>query len=381
METRVDTKERFRKGFVLTLTLAYTVAFLAMLSGFFEALLLAAIFSGLTYPLYRWLLQRLGGRRTPASLLTLVITLFVILIPLIFLLALVAEQALGVANEAKPWIEQQISQSEVEATSLPEWIPFADKLEPYRDEIMAKLGEFASASGVYLAGILTRLSEGTVVFFFQLFIMLYAMFFFLTNGPALMNHIMNYAPLSQADRQKMIDVALSVSRATIKGALLIGVIQGTLAGIGFAVVGIEAAVFWGAIMAVLSILPGIGAPLVWVPAVIYLFMSGQVVAGIGLLVWSGGVVGTIDNFLRPVLVGRDTKMPDLLILLSTLGGIALFGASGLVLGPILAALFLTVLAMYSRVFADWLNVDQSPANPPSQRAAVQLGETQQEDHI
>ena len=167
----------------------------------------------------------------------------------------------------------------------------------------------------------------------------------------------------------------------IKGALLIGVIQGTLAGIGFAVVGIEAAVFWGAIMAVLSILPGIGAPLVWVPAVIYLFMSGQVVAGIGLLVWSGGVVGSIDNFLRPVLVGRDTKMPDLLILLSTLGGVALFGASGLVLGPILAALFLTVLAMYSRVFADWLNVDQSPANPPSQRAAVQLGETQQEDHI
>jgi predicted PurR-regulated permease PerM len=100
--------------------------------------------------------------------------------------------------------------------------------------------------------------------------------------------------------------------------------------------------------------------------VIYLFMSGQVAAGIGLLVWSGGVVGSIDNFLRPILVGRDTKMPDLLILLSTLGGIALFGASGLVLGPILAALFLTVLAMYSRVFADWLNVDPSPADPPSQ---------------
>ena len=381
METKVNPKERFRKGFVLILTLAYTVAFLAMLSGFFEALLLAAIFSGLTYPLYRWLLQRLGGRKTPASLLTLVITLFAILIPLLFLLALVAEQAVDVAKEAKPWIEQQLAQSETEATGLPDWFPFADRLEPYRDEIMAKLGEFASASGTFLAGILARLSEGTFVFFFQLFIMLYAMFFFLTDGPALMKHIMSYAPLSQADRQRMIDVALSVSRATIKGALLIGVIQGTLAGIGFAVVGIEAAVFWGAVMAVLSILPGIGAPLVWVPAVIYLFMSGQVVAGIGLLVWSGGVVGSIDNFLRPVLVGRDTKMPDLLILLSTLGGIALFGASGLVLGPILAALFLTVLAMYSRVFADWLNVDQSPANPPSQRAAVQLGETQQEDHI
>jgi len=375
MVTNVNPKERFRKGFVLALTLAYSVAFLAMLSGFFEALLLAAIFSGLTYPLYRWLLQGLGGRRTSASLLTLVITLFAMLIPLLFLLALVADQAIDVAREAKPWIEQQLAQSKSQATGLPDWVPFADRLEPYRDEIMAKLGEFASASGTFLAGGLAQLSEGTFVFFFQLFIMLYAMFFFLMDGPALMKHIMNYAPLSQADRQKMIDVALSVSRATIKGALLIGAIQGTLAGIGFAVVGIEAAVFWGAIMAVLSILPGIGAPLVWVPAVIYLFMSGQVVAGIGLLIWSAGVVGSIDNFLRPVLVGRDTKMPDLLILLSTLGGIALFGASGLVLGPILAALFLTVLAIYSKVFADWLNVDQSPADPPSQSAGVQPEET------
>jgi predicted PurR-regulated permease PerM len=178
MATEVNPKERYRKGFVLTLTLAYTVAFLAMLSGFFETLLLAAIFSGLTYPLYRWLLQRLGGRRTPASLLTLVITLFAILIPLIFLLALVAEQALAVAQEAKPWIAQQLAQSETEAIGLPEWVPFADRLEPYRNEIMAKLGEFASASGAFLAGILTRLSQGTFVFFFQLFIMLYAMFFF-----------------------------------------------------------------------------------------------------------------------------------------------------------------------------------------------------------
>lgn len=140
--------------------------------------------------------------------------------------------------------------------------------------------------------------------------------------------------------------------------MVIGVIQGTLGGIGFAVAGIEAAVFWGAIMAVLSVLPGIGATLVWAPAVIYLLLSGETFAGLGLLLWSAGVVGTIDNFLRPMLVGRDTEMPDLLILLSTLGGLALFGASGLVLGPILAALFMTVLAIYSRVFADWLNPEQ-----------------------
>ena len=157
----------------------------------------------------------------------------------------------------------------------------------------------------------------------------------------------------------MIKVGRSVSRATVKGTLIIALIQGTLGGIGFAVAGIEAPVFWGAVMAVLSMLPGIGATLVWAPVVAYLLIAGQTLAGLGLLAWCAGVVGSIDNFLRPVLVGRDTEMPDLLILLSTLGGIGLFGFSGLVLGPILAALFVTVLAIYSRVFADWLNPDQA----------------------
>ena len=168
--------------------------------------------------------------------------------------------------------------------------------------------------------------------------MLYAMFFFLVSGPTLMDKILGYLPLTKGDKEKMIEVGLSVSRATIKGTLIIGIIQGTLGGIGFAVAGIGSAVFWGAVMAVLSVLPGIGATLVWAPAVIYLLLSGKTIAGICLLIYCAGVVGTIDNFLRPMLVGRDSEMPDLLILLSTLGGLALFGASGLVLGPILAAL-------------------------------------------
>lgn len=112
-------------------------------------------------------------------------------------------------------------------------------------------------------------------------------------------------------------------------------------------------------MAVLSVIPGIGGTLVWAPAVVYLFLTGKTIAAIGLLLWCAGVVGTVDNFLRPILVGRDSEMPDLLILLSTLGGLALFGASGLVLGPILAALFLTVLTIYSQVFEEWLQFDQT----------------------
>ena len=363
MTTSINFKERFRRSFVLVMTIAYAVAFLAMLGGFFEALLMAAVLSGITYPLYRWCVQKFGGRDTLASLATLLATLLVILVPLILLLGLVAEQAVSVVKEVTPWVEQQLSQpnQDQDQLELPGWLPFADELQAHRDDIVSKLGEVAQQVGVYLAGSLARLSEGTAAFFFQLFIMLYAMFSFLKSGPALVEKIMSYAPLSRIEKDRMLEVGLSVSRATIKGTLTIGIIQGALGGLGFAVVGIDDAVFWGAIMAVLSILPGIGATLVWAPAVAYLLMSGQTIAGLGLLIWSAGVVGTIDNVLRPLLVGRDTKMPDLLIMLSTLGGLALFGATGLVLGPILAALFLTVLAVYSEVFADWLNPEQPRA--------------------
>jgi predicted PurR-regulated permease PerM len=204
--------------------------------------------------------------------------------------------------------------------------------------------------------------------------MLYAMFFFLLSGPALMDKTLGYLPLTKGDKQKMIEVGLSVNRATIiKGTLIISIIQGTLGGIGFALAGIGSAMFWGAVMAVLSVLPGIGATLVGAPAVVYLLLSGETIAGLCLFAYCAGVVGTIDNFQRPVLVGRTAEMPDLLILLSTLGVLALFGASGLVLGPTLAALFITVTAIYSRIFADWLNFDQVALSLPLTRSANNRG--------
>ena len=355
MTPEKEPAERFRKGFVLIMTLAYASLFVALINDFIMALLLAAVFSGIVYPLYQWLEKVWGGRTTLASVVTLLISLAVIIVPLLLLLGLVAEQAVGVAKDVSPWIEQQFEQPIQDEQELPAWLPFAQELEPYAEKISSKVAEVAGSLGVYLAGSLGKLTEGTMSFFLNLFIMLYAMFFFLISGPVLIKNIMSYAPLTQSDKEKMLQVSLSVSRATVKGTLIIGVIQGGLGGFGFAVAGIGAAVFWGAVMAVLSILPGIGATLVWGPAVLYLLISGDTVSGLGLLVWCAGVVGTIDNVLRPILVGRDTEMPDLLILLSTLGGLGLFGVAGLVLGPILAALFIAVLAIYSRVFDEWLN--------------------------
>ena len=357
--------ELYRKGFVLVLTLAYAVAFVMLIGDFLEALLLAVVFSSIVYPLYQWFLRLFKGRAVLASLTTLLISLLAIIIPLIILLGLVAEQAVEVVEMVTPWLAQHVDGASLEHHTLPDWFPFADKLAPYSAEISTKVAEVAGKVGGMLASSLAWLSGGAAIFFLNLFIMLYAMFFFLLSGPSFIRQIMSYAPLSEADREKMLAVGFSVGRATVKGTLIIGIIQGMLGGAGFAVAGIEAAVFWGAVMAVLSVLPGIGATLVWAPAVFYLLISGNVFAGVGLLLWCAGVVGTVDNFLRPILVGRDSQMPDLLILISTLGGLGLFGASGLVLGPILAALFMTILAIYTEVFSDWLQPAQGSLSETS----------------
>jgi predicted PurR-regulated permease PerM len=161
-------------------------------------------------------------------------------------------------------------------------------------------------------------------------------------------------PLSHDDEMLLLERLTSVTRATIKGTLVIGIIQGALAGLGFWAAGIDGSAFWGTIMAVLSIVPGIGAALVWLPAVIYLYLTGQTLTATLLLAWCVAVVGTIDNILRPMLVGKDAKMPDLLILIGTLGGLFLFGPIGFIVGPIVCGLFLTILEIYGATFKDIL---------------------------
>jgi predicted PurR-regulated permease PerM len=188
----------------------------------------------------------------------------------------------------------------------------------------------------------------------MLFIMLYTMFFFLMDGKKLIEKILYYLPLEDKDEQRILNKFTSVTRATLKGTAVIGLLQGVLAGSAFAVVGIDSAVFWGAIMAVLSFIPGIGSALVWGPAVIILAATGHAAKAVGLGVFCVAVVGSIDNLLRPILVGRDTQMHELMILFGTLGGIIMFGVVGVIIGPIIAALFVTVWDIYGVAFKDVL---------------------------
>jgi predicted PurR-regulated permease PerM len=147
---------------------------------------------------------------------------------------------------------------------------------------------------------------------------------------------------------KFADVAL----ATIKGTLVVGVVQGAIGAVLFWILGIPAPVFWGSLMAVLSVLPAVGPGLIWLPAAVILLAMGQILKGIVLIVAGVLVIGLVDNMLRPLLVGHDTQMPDYLVLLATLGGLAVFGVSGFVIGPVIAAFFLVVWEMFAQEYAE-----------------------------
>lgn len=345
--------ERFRKAFVLLLVAGITLLFLMVIRPFLLALLLAAIFAGLTYPLYRWIRRKLGGRENLAAITTLLVLLLGVGVPLGGFLVLVANEAVQVSRGAEEWFQEQ----EDVLTQARRWLerlPYADRVLPEEGELAAQFRTVVERTGPMLMGTVAAATRGTLSFFLQLFVLLYALFFFLVDGPAILRTILGYLPLGPEQEEALLERFVSVTRATLKGSLLIGVIQGALAGVAFWIAGVPGAAFWGTVMVVLSVIPALGAAFVWVPAVLYLFVVGEMAAGVGLLIWCAIVVSTVDNFLRPRLVGRDARMSDLLILLSTLGGIVLFGAVGFIVGPIVAALFVTIWHIYGETFDDWL---------------------------
>jgi predicted PurR-regulated permease PerM len=344
---------RFRQGFLLLLVAGITLLFVMVVRQFLLAVLLAAVFAGVMYPLYDRLRVKLGGRKALAATITLLVLLLGIGLPLAGFLALVAKEAVELAQGAEVWFQSQGPRLEA-LRSMVERVPYAGELLPEGDQLMVQIRELAGRAGPMLMGTVAAATRGTLSFFLQLFILLYAIFFFLIDGPAILRKILYYMPLDAHEEEQLLERFVSVTRATLKGSLLIGVIQGSAGGLAFWVAGVPGPAFWGTVMVVLSVIPALGAAIVWVPAVIYLFLVGQVAAAIGLLIWCALVVSTVDNFLRPRLIGRDARMSDLLILISTLGGIVLFGAVGFIVGPIVAALFVTVWHIYGETFHDWL---------------------------
>ena len=371
MEPSTISGTNLHTAFVLLLVVAVTALFLAVTWPFFKPLLLGALLAGLFHPLYRWITRLLGGRASLGAAVTLLVLLVLGLGPVSAFLGIVLQQALTMSDQAIPWLSKHLGAAST--FNVNEWLvqrfPALAKYMPSQEQLVEQVGTAAKTAGAFLVSFASRMTATTAAFVLNLFVMLYAMFFFFRDGHKILERIFYYTPLSDEDETRMLSQLASITRATVKGTLVIGVIQGALAGIAFWVTGIEGAALWGTIMTILSIIPGIGAALVWVPAVIILFVTGQYLTATLLAAWCAAVVGTVDNFLRPVLVGRDAKMPDLLILIGTLGGLFLFGPIGFIVGPIVCGLFLTVWDIYGATFREVLPPVTS-FRPPDQDASA-----------
>jgi predicted PurR-regulated permease PerM len=332
---------KWHMSFLFLLGIGMTILFFGLIQSFLLSLFLAAVSAGLAHPVYTRISRLFGNRKGIAAGVTVLLGLCLIIVPLLLFSGILVGEAIGISTSAEKWLEKVVQEQPIDK------IPQLQPLLPYQDKIMQKAGQLAEKAGAFVAQILAAGAKGTAEFFLMLFVMLYAAFFFLINGQTILDAVLRFTPLSDDEKHRLLSTFTSVARATLKGTLVIGIVQGGLAGLSFWIAGIKGVIFWSAIMAVLSIIPGIGAPLIWVPVVAYLALSGQVVAAVGVGLWCAIVVGTADNILRPLLVGKDTEMPDLLVLLTTLGGLALFGAVGMVVGPIIGALYITVWTLWS----------------------------------
>lgn len=352
---------RLRRLFALMLAGAFIILFVLMIAPYFEALVLAAVFAGLLFPLHSRIARRVG-RESIAAIATTALALLVVVLPLTGLISVLAREAVHVSEVVAPLVD---GKNEIPSFSrvLPRWVP-------YRGQILERANDVIKQTGTFVVERLTKATQSTVIFLLDLFVTLYAMFYFLLRGPQLVALLNDYTPLGDEDKHEILTKGVAVTRATLKSLLVIGVLQGALGGVAFAAVGIDSPVFWGLVMAVASVLPLLGTAFVWVPATVALFLRGDVLHALALLAWCVVVVvGLLDYMLRPRLIGNDARMPDLVVLLSTLGGVGMFGVAGLIIGPVIAGLFLTSLGILTATF------DRDLRSAAESTAIVSLDET------
>jgi predicted PurR-regulated permease PerM len=339
---------------VLILVLVFISAmFFWVIQPFLLSIFVAALFAALFTPLYRWFLRHVGERRALASILTLITVLCFVFVPLFFVFGAVLSQALEVAQSARPWVQEQLMQPGAITARL-QALPFYEQIVPYREMALDWIGNLTSVLSKFAADSVKDITLGSFSALLSFIIILYTLFFFLMDGDRLLYYLLYYLPLDDEDEKKLLVRFNSVTKATLKGTAVIGILQGILAGAALHVAGIPSALFWAVAMMFLSVVPGIGTALVWGPAVIYLLVSGEYLTAVILAVYCALVVGSIDNILRPKLVGSDTRLHELMIFFSTLGGLMVFGFMGFVIGPIIAALFVTVWELYGHEFSEWL---------------------------
>lgn len=316
---------------------------------FLTAILAAAILAALFQRPYQFLLEKFGGRSGWSAFCALLLVAAVIIIPLFVILGIATNEA----DNLFRYVGSENTSSEAllqKGLDTAKSIPYAETIfgnEAFSSQQVINGVKNFSGS---LLGFAQTLYESVAHFVAWIFIMFFTLFYFFADGKGALAYIMKLSPLRDEHERLLIRKFVSISRATLKGTLMVGIVQGFLGGLLFAIVGIPSPVLWGIFMTVLSIIPAVGAGIVWLPAGIILLVMGQVWQGVTVLVVGAGLISTIDNILRPKLVGRDTEMHPLIVFFATLGGIALFGFPGFIIGPIIVSLFLALWEIYAIEF-------------------------------
>jgi predicted PurR-regulated permease PerM len=334
---------------LLMLLIAVSLGFGWILLPFYGTILWGAIIALLFTPLYRWCLPRLRRRRTLAALLTLLIVVVMVIFPFALVTAALAQEAGTVYQRVQSgaWNPAVYLQGLFDA--LPNWLTGLLGSLGFTDfaALQRKLVVVLTQGSQLIAAQALSIGFDTFDFVARLFIMLYLAFFLIRDGDAVLRAVRRAIPLAPEHQRELAEKFVTVTRATVKGNLLVALIQGLLGGVAFWFLGVQSALLWAVLMAVLSLLPAVGAALVWAPVALYFFASGAIWQSVALTAYGVLVIGLVDNVLRPVLVGQETRMPDYLVMISTLGGLAVFGINGFVLGPVIAALFIAVWHIYS----------------------------------
>ncbi|MGB1952044.1 MAG: AI-2E family transporter [Marinobacter sp.] len=348
----------------LALLVGVSLAFFLLMKPFFGPIFWAVAIALIFHPVREAVARKLGDRPNSVALLTLSICMVIVVIPVVLLVTSLVAEGLG--------LYQKIQNGEIRPG---EYIDRVNQSFPAIEAFLAQFGiDFSEmrdravnaflGGSQFLAKQALGLGQNTFQFFLGLALMVYLAFFLLRDGRKLVELLIRALPLGDARERLLFAKFAEVTRATVKGNLLIAIIQGALGGLIFWILGITGALLWGVVMAIVSLIPAIGASLVWVPVAVYLAAVGDLVPAAVLTAYGAIVIGLADNVLRPIFVGRDTKLPDYIVLLSTLGGIVMFGINGFVMGPLVAALFMAFWGIFIREFSE--NSEETGDSAPVQ---------------
>jgi len=348
------------RGIFLTLLALVTIAFGWILFPFFGAVMWAVALAILFTPIYRRLVRKLRGRNM-AAIATLLMALIVVIIPLALVTVSLIEEVALVSQKVRSGEISFSSYFQQVVNAIPHWaLGLLDRFGLGNvDGLINQVSQAASKGSQAIAGHAVAIGQNTFEFLVSFGIMLYLLFFLLRDGGDLSKTVRDSLPLAKPHTHYLLNKFTTVIRATIKGNIAVAASQGIIGGVTFSLLGVQGALLWGVLMAFLSLLPAVGAALIWGPAAIYFLAVGMIGKALTLVFVGVFVIGLVDNILRPLLVGKDTQMPDYMVLMSTIGGISLFGINGFVIGPVIAALFMAAWDLFN-----WSNAADAESSPP-----------------